>query len=198
MEKGDIDVVVIGYITQDTIALVDEDGNREDYNACGGVSSYFSMVTSALEYKTGIVTPVGDDFFQDYIDNEIVDRFNLSDDDVLRIRDYVDTHPASAERLKSGLKEYLENEIGLDKQRVDALSEDIAYKAIFNPLHAAKYIDNTGYRYIKGENTSKITVLVPSSGYTVGIVDHRLPKIEAADIPDKYLKAKALHIGALF
>ena len=61
------DVVVVGYITSDTIVNIDENLERHPYHACGGVSTYFSIVSSALGYTTGIITPVGEDFYQDYL-----------------------------------------------------------------------------------------------------------------------------------
>lgn len=192
-----IDVAVVGYITRDTIIIAGEN-ERSEYHSCGGVSSYFSLVTSALGYNTGIVTPIGNDFSQDYITDNIKQTYKLNQDKVDNIHAFVDKHPGNAEFIESALAEYLASPaIGLPNADSKELAKELSQNAIYNPIKSADNINLDGSR-VKGDYNSEINVLVPNSGYTVGIIRSKLPEITSSDVPDSYLQAKGVHIGALF
>ena len=196
-EPEDIDMAVVGYVTRDTIVNIDESGERHPFHSVGGVSTYFSMVSSSLGHPTGIVSPVGDEFRADYLSPADAQRYGLSDDQTAELRTYVEDNQGDAIRLEKDLASKLVNKYGLADGDASELAHQAAYGSIFTPLHNKAGVNLDGCER-KGDDNSEITVLVPVKGYTIGVVEHRLPAIKPEDVPDNYLGARGIHIGPLF
>ncbi len=196
-ELEDIDMAVVGYVTRDTIVNIDENGERHPYHSVGGVSTYFSMVSASLGHATGIVSPVGDEFRTDYLSLADAQRYGLSNDQAAELRTYVEANQGDAARLETALAPKLVKEYGLVEDDASELAHQAAYGSIFTPLHNKDSVVLEGCER-KGDDNSEITVLVPVKGYTIGVVEHRLPEIKPEDVPDSYLSARGIHIGPLF